>query len=108
MTANAKRHARVQAKPERARDGPRSGLVSLWDWRAQNSHLFPSDTSLRWHLRRHRDSYTDAGALLELAGRFVIEPQKFEQTLRQVGQRVAAERPAVEPVGGRRVEKALA
>lgn len=90
MSATTKR--RVQAKPERARDVPRSSLVSLWDWRRENSHLFPSDTSLRWHLRKHRAAYVEAGALLEVAGRHTIDVPKFEAVLREVGQRVAADR----------------
>lgn len=94
MTASTKRRARAQARPERARDIPRSSLVSLWEWRAENAHLFPSDTSLRWHLRKHRDAYTKTGALLQVAGRFVVIPEKFEAVLREVGQRVAVERSA--------------
>ncbi len=94
----AKRRARVQAKPERTKDAPRSPLVGLWDWRASNSHLFPSDTSLRWHLRQYRDEYIAAGALLEVAGRFVIDPPRFEATLRDVGARIAAKRPPMEGV----------
>jgi hypothetical protein len=86
------RRARTQAKPERTQGAPRSALVSLWDWRAANPHLFPSDTSLRWHLRKHRDKYVASGALLEVAGRFVCDPQKMELTLREVGAYVAAER----------------
>lgn len=86
-----KQPPRVQAKPERTRDAPRTPLVGLWDWRAANAHLFPSDTSLRWHLRRYRAQYIEAGALLELAGRFVVDPLRFEATLRHVGRQIAAE-----------------
>ena len=92
-----KRRARLQAKPERTRDAPRTPLIGLWDWRASNPHLFPSDTSLRWHLRQHRDDYITAGALLEIAGRFVVDPVKFERVLREVGARVAAGR-APDPI----------
>ncbi len=88
----ARHRTRVQAKPERTPDAPRSPLVSLWDWRAANAHLFPSDTSLRWHLRQHRGEYVGAGALLEIGGRHVCDPEKMEQTLREVGMRVAATR----------------
>jgi hypothetical protein len=89
MTANTKRRARTQAKPERVRDAPRAQMVPIWDWRASNPHIFPSDTSLRWHLRRHRAVYIAAGALFKLAGRFVVDPPKFEETMRLVGQQVA-------------------
>jgi len=85
---------RTQAKPERIRDAPRSPFLNLWDWRANNAHLFPSDTSLRWHLRKHRDAYVASGALLEIGGRLVCDPGKMETTLRAVGSRVAAERGA--------------
>jgi hypothetical protein len=81
---------RVQAKPERSRDAPRTSLVLLWDWRASNQHLFPSDTSLRWHLRQHRNAYVKAGALLTIGGRFFVDPPRFEQTLRLVGAEAAS------------------
>lgn len=71
---------------------PRSALVSLWDWRSANAHLFPSEVSLRWHLRKYRADYIAAGALLEVAGRLVCDPAKMEEALRKVGARVAAER----------------
>ena len=89
MTVSTKRRARTQAKPERVRDAPRAAMVPIWDWRASNPHIFPTDMSLRWHLRRHRVAYIAAGALLKLAGRFVIDPPKFEETMRRVGQQVA-------------------
>jgi hypothetical protein len=92
MTSTTKRRARVQAKPERTHDAPRTPLVGLFDWRASNPHLFPSDVSLRWHLRRFRDRYIAAGTLLEIAGRLVVDPQKFESVLREVSARAAAER----------------
>jgi len=92
MKAALECHSRVQAKPERIRAAPRSLLVNLSDWRAANPHLFPSDTSLRWHLRKHRGAYIAAGALLEISGRHVCDPEKMETTLRTVGMRVAAER----------------
>ena len=88
---STKPRARVQAKPEKRR-APRSRLVSIWAWRARNAHLFPSDTSLRWHLRKHRDAYVTAGALLEIGGRFVCDAEKMDAVLREVGARVAAER----------------
>jgi hypothetical protein len=92
--ATVKRRTRTQAKPERARDVPRSPLVLAWNWRQENGHLFSSDTGLRWHLRKHRDAYVAAGALLEIGGRLFVDPPKFEAVLREVGQRVAAERSA--------------
>lgn len=94
MTLNSKHRARVQAKPQRIRDTPRVDLTSVWDWRAGNPHLFPSDASLRWHLRKHRDAYIVVGALMEIAGRLYCDPPKFEQVLREVGGRLAAERSA--------------
>ena len=71
-------------------EAPRVALVQLWDWRASNSHLFASDTSLRWHLRRHRDTYVQAGALLRLTDRDFVDPPAFERVLREIGMRAAA------------------
>jgi hypothetical protein len=92
MTNTTKRRARVQAKPVDEREAPRSALVNLWDWRAVNAHLFPSDVSLRWHLRKHKRAYVKAGALMEVGGRFVCDAEKMERTLREIGAHVAAER----------------
>ena len=89
-----KRRARTQAKPQKVNDAPRSALVPLFDWRKTNPHLFPSDTSLRWHLRQHRSAYIAAGAVLEIGGRLVCDPELMEKTLRQVGARVASQRSA--------------
>ena len=95
MKQVTKRPRRTQAKPERVTDAPRSGLLNLWQWRERNAHLFPSDTSLRWHLRQHRETYIAAGALFEVGGRYVCDPAKFEQTLRTVGTVAARSREEV-------------
>jgi hypothetical protein len=88
------KHRARPRKPEQHAEvaPPRSGLVNLWDWRASNAHLFPTDISLRWHLRQHRDVYVESGALLEIAGRHVCDPAKMEATLRAVGASVATAR----------------
>jgi len=64
-------------------------LISLWDWRAANPHLFSSNEALRWHLRQHRNEYIRADALFMIAGRYTIDPSRFEVVLRAVGQRIA-------------------
>ncbi len=84
-----------QAKPQRSSDVPRTRLVGIWDWQEHNAHLFPSETSLRWHLRQHREDYVQRGALLEIGGRLFVDPERFEQTLRDVGSRVASIRSGI-------------
>jgi hypothetical protein len=73
-----------------AADVPRCSLVLLWDWRAANTHLFPSDESLRWHLRKHRTEYVNAGALVRLTDRDFVSPKKFVAVLMVIGRRAAA------------------
>lgn len=93
MTIN-RRAGRAQGRPAspEPKQVPRSALSNLWKWRARNNHLFPSDTSLRWHLRQHRNEYVASGALFEIAGRLACDPPKMEETLRKIGARAAAER----------------
>jgi hypothetical protein len=88
----AKTRSKTQSKPARTPNVARCALILIWDWRAANSHIFGSDTSLRWHLRQHRDLYLRSGALLQIAGREYIDISKWEAALRHVGSLVAAGR----------------
>jgi hypothetical protein len=90
MTTASKPRPRTQARVRRRTDIARSTLVSAWDWRAANPQLFPSDAALNWHLRRHRDAYVAAGALLKICDRWFCDPPRFEAILREIGQRTAA------------------
>ena len=44
-------------------------------WRAANAALFPTDESLRWTLRQHRERLVRSGALVRLRGAWhAVEP----------------------------------
>ena len=44
-------------------------------WRARSAaHLFSSDESLRWFLRRHLDTLIRRGAVVQVAGRLLVHP----------------------------------
>ena len=58
-------------------------------WLAQNKHLFHSEQSLRWHVRKHQRKLAQAGALVRLRGSwFAVEP-KFTQALLKTGREEA-------------------
>ncbi len=46
-------------------------------WASRNHHLFPTETSFRWFLRRHRNRLTDAGALVRIGGRWFVDMSKW-------------------------------
>lgn len=57
-------------------------------WRTQRAVLFPSDDSLRWWLRFHRDEAVRRGGLILVAGRWVATPE-LDALVREIGQRQA-------------------
>ena len=62
-------------------------------YRQTRAHLFPSEQSLLWFLRKHRRELVSAGALLIVAGRNHIDPTACDEVVLRVG-RAAAERGA--------------
>lgn len=62
------------------------------DYRSSGrAHLFPSETSLRWFLRAHRDRLVQAGALSRIAGRLWINPVAFDEVVADVGRERAGQ-----------------
>ena len=52
--------------------------VRYWkDFRAQAEHLFPTDSALRWFIRKHQKVLIDRGALLKLHRGDYIDPELF-------------------------------
>ena len=89
VTAPPRQHIRpVQ------RDVP-SLLDSLQDletYQPSNNHIFPSIPSLRWYIRSHRGELIKSGALIEVAGRLLIDAPKFARKVLAIGAKVAAAR----------------
>lgn len=60
-------------------------LVSLSAYQATREHIFPSQTSLRWFIRKNRASLVERLALLRLAGRLVVNPTVFDEVVMTTG-----------------------
>lgn len=75
------------------------GAVSDWvtrdEFRAKRPAIFPSEGSLEWFIREHRRALIDAGAIVLLRQRWLINPSAFDACVRKVGTAAAAKRGAV-------------
>ena len=69
-----------------------NSLQQLEAFQAANAHVFPSVPSLRWFYRQHRAELLEACAVVELAGRLMINAPVFAQKAIEIGQRMAAAR----------------
>lgn len=56
-----------------------SALVSLPEYREQNQRLFPSEGSLQWYVRQHKQGLAKAGAILLHAGRWYVRADRFNE-----------------------------
>ena len=62
-------------------------LTSLYDrgdgpsWHGAHRDLFPSEPSLRWFMRRHRDALVTQGALLKLRGSWFVDSRAMTRLL---------------------------
>ena len=52
-------------------------LMAPADFASAHQHLFPSVTSLSWYMRVHRAALLEAGALMMVRGRLMIDPEPF-------------------------------
>lgn len=59
-------------------------------YRVERAHVFASDDSLLWFIRRNREQLQKAGALLTITGRTWIHPDRFDAFVLQVGASKAA------------------
>jgi hypothetical protein len=67
-------------------------LVLLSAYREQRQHFFPSQGSLDWFLRRHRQGLVQAGALFLLSGRWFADLRTFDDYVMGVGATEAKKR----------------
>jgi len=65
-------------------------LRSPDDYRAERLHIYPSADSLRWFIRRNRDELVTCGALTCPTGRWLVQPEAFDQAILDIGQKRAA------------------
>jgi hypothetical protein len=79
--------------PKRAAVAPSfSPLQDIKQFQRANAHVFPSEYSLRWFYRQHRKELIEAGAVVELGGRFLINGPVFAETAIAIGSKVASAR----------------
>lgn len=71
-----------------------SALVPLLAYQQSRAHLFPSEESARWQVRKHRAALIEAGALVIVAGRHMVVPDVADATFLAIGKRLAAEKSA--------------
>lgn len=54
------------------------------------SHSFPTEHSLKWFVRNHRDELAGAGALINITGRLRFHPGRFQDAVVRIGCTTAA------------------
>jgi hypothetical protein len=83
----------VKAVRKRADDIPQdalSDLVSPSQARVERfAHIYQSDASLDWALRRNRDRLIEGGALVIVNGRKMLKPDRFAQVMLEIGKETA-------------------
>jgi hypothetical protein len=67
-------------------------LRPLKEYGNDRAHVFPSPTSMTWFVRKHRQELIAGGALLMIAGRWYVNPEKFDGFVLEEGARAAAKR----------------
>lgn len=60
-------------------------MVTLDAYQASRSHIFPSTSSVRWQARSLRAELVEAGAIAEIAGRTLVDPEIFDAVVLKVG-----------------------
>ena len=64
-------------------------LVTPSVYQASRDRIFPSESSLRWHLRVHRAELEIEGAVVRLAGRLLVDPDRLDETILKLARRSA-------------------
>lgn len=67
-----------------------SHLRELRQYQAERADVFPSLDSARWAIRQHRSELTSAGALIKLADRLYLDPDRADQVFIEAGRRRVA------------------
>ena len=59
------------------------------DFRGPRQHIYPSRGSFQWFIRQHKSELVEAGALVCPTGRWLVQPEAFDQAVMQIGMRRA-------------------
>jgi len=49
------------------------------------THVFPSETSIKWFIRNNKIKLLETGAVLKLAGRTLIDMDRFDKVVCEIG-----------------------
>lgn len=68
---------------------PFDEYVELRDLLDSVKPAYPTEDSVRWFVRRHRDALAAAGAVIIITGRMRYHPERFKQAAVEIGQKAA-------------------
>ena len=68
---------------------PIERLVAPATYAEMRSHLFASETAVRWFIRMNRPALVKRGGFTIVNGRLFIDRDKFDRVVLEVGQRAA-------------------
>jgi len=71
--------------------------IALADYGLQRSQLFYAPSSLQWFVRKHKLELIAEEALLLVAGRWTVNPEKFDQVVVRAAHAAAQRRAGVSP-----------
>jgi len=60
-------------------------LTNPMQYRNGREHIFPSDASLQWFIRKNKVVLAQAGAILKPAGHIMINQNKFDCAVLEIG-----------------------
>jgi hypothetical protein len=76
-------------RPAAPRDSPLS-YMDPEEYRQQRvPHILRTSESFRWFTRNHFNELVDAGALVKPSRRFMVQPDRFDDAIVSIGQRMA-------------------
>ena len=62
-------------------------LTSPESYRQTRTNLFPSPQSLLWFVRQNRAELIEASAIIRVAGRNLVHPNRCDEVVVRIGQR---------------------
>lgn len=60
-------------------------LTNPTQYRIGREHIFPSDASLQWFIRKNKIALAKAGAVVKPAGHILINQNKFDVAVLEIG-----------------------
>jgi len=65
-------------------------LQTFEEFQPQVARVFPSASSLYWFWRTHKTALVQAGAVVRLNNRLLVDPEAFNRVAREIGQQQVA------------------